>query len=49
MRLAQPISVALENFDESQRSSWAFRMQVADHVGFVCHEKLKLWSNAHPR
>lgn len=40
----QPIFEALENHDETQRSAWAFRMQVADRVGFVCHKKLEEWS-----
>lgn len=39
----QPILEALENHDETQRSTWALRMQSADQVGFVCHEKLEKW------
>jgi len=41
----QPILEALENHDETQRSVWALRMQTADRVGFVCHEKLEKWTN----
>jgi hypothetical protein len=41
----QPILEALENHDETQRSAWALRMQTADRVGFVCHEKLGNWTN----
>lgn len=40
----KPILEALENHDETQRSAWACRMQTADQVGFVCHEKLEKWS-----
>lgn len=40
----QPILEALENHDETQRSAWALRMQTADQVGFVCHEKLEKWT-----
>ncbi|AMV32714.1 hypothetical protein VN12_11365 [Pirellula sp. SH-Sr6A] len=40
-----PIFEALENHDETQRSEWALRLQTADRVGFVCHEKLKRWTN----
>lgn len=42
----EPILEALENHDETQRSAWAFRMQRADRVGFVCHEKLGKWTNS---
>ncbi|MFM8264013.1 MAG: hypothetical protein ACKN9S_17180 [Pirellula sp.] len=41
----QPILEALENHDETQRSAWALRMQTADRVGFVCHEKLGKWTS----
>ena len=39
-----PIFEALENHDETQRASWAFQMQAADRVRFVCKEKLQGWS-----
>ncbi len=42
----QPVLDALENFDETQRSSWAFRMQRSDCLGVVCRERLQRWSNA---
>lgn len=42
----EPIFQALENHDETQRLAWAFRMQKADRVGFVCHEKLEKWTNS---
>lgn len=41
-----PILIALENLNETQRSSWAFRMQQADRVGFVCQAKLQSWSGS---
>ena len=40
----QPVLLAVENRDLSARSSWAFQMQVADRVGFICREKLSSWS-----
>lgn len=42
----KPILEALENHDETQRAAWACRMQTADQVGFVCHEKLEKWSGS---
>ena len=40
----QPVLLAVENCDPSVRASWAFRMRVADRVGFICEEKLSSWS-----
>ncbi|XZE33914.1 hypothetical protein SH501x_004716 [Pirellulaceae bacterium SH501] len=42
----QPVFVALEDLEETQRAAWAFQMQAADQVGFVCHAKLQTWSSA---
>lgn len=42
----QPVLLAVENCDPSIRASWAFRMRVADRVGFICEEKLSSWSGA---
>jgi hypothetical protein len=44
-----PILLALENHDETQRTAWAIRMQLADRVGFVCHTKLQEWSGSRLR
>ena len=41
----QPILDSLKDFDERQRALWSLRMQAADRVGFVCHDKLQSWSN----
>ena len=41
----QPVLKLLESLDEAQRASWAFRMQVADSVGLICHERLQSWSS----
>lgn len=43
----QPVFEALENHEETERSAWAFHMQVAHQVGFVCRSKLQGWSKAH--
>jgi len=43
----QPVFEALENHEEAQRSAWAFSMQAADRVGFVCHAKLQEWVQPH--
>ena len=40
----QPVLLALENYDPPVRTSWSFRMRVADRVGFICEEKLSSWS-----
>ena len=40
----QPVLLAVENRDPSVRASWAFQMQIADRVGFICSEKLSSWS-----
>lgn len=44
-----PVLQAMENHDETQRSSWAMRMQKEDQVGIVCRDKLQeLSSNRNP-
>lgn len=45
----QPVLLAAENCDPSVRAAWAFRMRVADRVGFICEEKLSAWSNIENR
>lgn len=40
-----PVLQAMENQDETQRSSWAMRMQKEDQVGIVCRDRLQEWSS----